>query len=161
MSEARIRRLAEGEWGLYREIRLHALADAPEAFSTTVADAEGWTEAEWRAHVGGRTTFVAEGDRRVVALVSGIGVEDRPDAAELISMWVQPEWRGRGVGGQLVEAVADWAAGIGCRRLRLWVADGNDRAERLYLRHGFSRTGKRQRLSTNGRTEFAMERRLA
>ena len=159
MSQTRIRRLTLDEWALYRQIRLRALVDAPEAFSTTVGDVVRLTETEWRARLAGRTTFVADDDGTLVGLVSGIGIV-QPDAAELISMWVQREWRGRGIGGQLVDAVADWAAGEGFIRLRLWVADGNGPAERLYVRHGFRRTGERQPLGTQGRTEFAMDRRL-
>jgi GNAT superfamily N-acetyltransferase len=159
LRQPRIRRLDDGEWARYREIRLRALADAPAAFSTSVADAARWTETEWRARVSGRTTFVADDDGSLVGLACGIAA-DQPDAAELISLWVEPAWRARGVGGQLVEAVAAWAAGEGVSYLRLWVADGNGAAERLYRRHGFRRTGERQPLGTGGRTEFAMERKL-
>jgi GNAT superfamily N-acetyltransferase len=159
LRQPQIRRLDDGEWVRYREIRLRALADAPAAFSTSLAEAAGWPETEWRARVAGRTTFVADDEGSLVGLVSGIGT-DHPDAAELISMWVQPDWRARDVGGRLVEALAGWAAGEAVSRLRLWVADGNGPAERLYRRHGFRRTGERQPLGTYGRAEFAMERRL-
>jgi GNAT superfamily N-acetyltransferase len=62
-------------------------------------------------------------------------------SAELISMWVAPAWRGRGVASQLIEAVADWAASEALSEIRLWVVEGNQRAERAYAKAGFQRTG--------------------
>jgi GNAT superfamily N-acetyltransferase len=62
--------------------------------------------------------------------------------AELVSMWVRPDARGAGVGARLIKAVVDWARGAGIGEVRLWVVDGNERAERVYLRLGFKRTGK-------------------
>lgn len=65
-------------------------------------------------------------------------------AAELISMWVAPAWRGRGVASQLVEAVARWAGSEAFSEVRLWVVEGNTRAEKAYAKSGFSRTGGEQ-----------------
>ena len=56
-------------------------------------------------------------------------------------MWVRPDVRGSGVGQRLIEAVLDWARGAGFEEVRLWVVDGNTRAERVYARLGFERTG--------------------
>jgi ribosomal protein S18 acetylase RimI-like enzyme len=44
---------------------------------------------------------------------------------------------GLGVGGALVDAVADQARGLGCRRLWLITTNDNTRALRFYQRHGF------------------------
>ena len=78
-------------------------------------------------------------------------------------MWVDPEWRSRGVADRLVESVLGWASAEGYARLRLWVAVGNTRADRLYRRHGFIGTGELQPMA-NGRSdrlEFEMVRKLA
>ena len=75
-------------------------------------------------------------------------------------MWVQPEWRGRGIAHQLVEAVVEWARSQAYARVRLWVADGNSAAERLYVRCGFRRTGEREPLGRDARWQFAMDRPL-
>ena len=63
---------------------------------------------------------------------------------ELVSMWVAPPWRGKGVGARLIEDVAGWAASVGFRELRLWVVEGNQFAEGSYVKAGFARTGDRQ-----------------
>lgn len=120
-----------------------ALRDAPEAFGSTAADAEKLDEQEWRRRLEQRAVFMAEAASQRVGVVAGIG-GDQPGEAELISMWVAPAWRGQGVGDRLVEAVLAWAAGEGFTSVRLWVAKGNTRAERLYGRHGFDPTGRWQ-----------------
>jgi ribosomal protein S18 acetylase RimI-like enzyme len=79
-------------------------------------------------------------------------------------MWVHPDWRGRGVGDLLVTAVIDWARAAGYPAVRLWVSADNTPAERLYLRHGFRRTGERQLIDAEAPArgdEVAMLRPLA
>jgi GNAT superfamily N-acetyltransferase len=138
-----IRRLAAADWAAFREIRLAALCDAPEAFGSTAADAEKLDEEEWRRRLEQRAVFLAEVLTQPVGLAAGIG-GDRPGEAELISMWVVPARRGQGVGDRLVEAVLAWAVAEGFTSVGLWVAQGNARAERLYARHGFAATGRLQ-----------------
>jgi GNAT superfamily N-acetyltransferase len=79
----------------------------------------------------------------VVGTAGGIA-DPTGQFGELVSMWVVPPWRGKGVGARLIEEVAGWAASIGFREVRLWVVDGNHVAERSYARSGFARTGRRQ-----------------
>jgi GNAT superfamily N-acetyltransferase len=96
----------------------------------------------------------------VVGTAGGI-VVPTGDAAELISMWVHPDHRRGGVGIRLVDTVIDWARSAGFGEIRLWFAEGNVGAEKLYLRCGFAHTG-RVGLVREGepRQEFEMARRL-
>ena len=64
------------------------------------------------------------------------------DTAWLISMWVAPEVRRRGVGGLLVDGVVDWARSSGVIRLLLDVSDSNAPAIALYARKGFTPNGE-------------------
>ncbi len=161
MGEVLIRRLAASDWAAFREARLRALREAPGAFGSTAADAERLREDEWRRRLVDRAIFLAEIAGHVVGLAAGIKA-DHPGDAELISMWVEPAWRGRGVGHRLVDAVLSWAAGEGFGGVRLWVAQGNARAERLYARQGFERTGEVQPMAAGApeRLEFEMLRRF-
>jgi GNAT superfamily N-acetyltransferase len=79
----------------------------------------------------------------VVGTAGGIA-DPTGQFGELVSMWVAPSWRGKGVGVRLIEEVAGWAASAGFSELRLWVVEGNQVAERSYVRSGFARTGQRQ-----------------
>ncbi len=154
-----IRRLAGADWAAFREIRLMALRDAPRAFGSTASDAEKLGEVEWRRRLEERAVFLAEFATRPVGLAAGIRA-DQPNDAELISMWVAPDWRGQGVGDRLVDAVLAWALGERFRDIYLWVAQDNTTAARLYARHGFAPTGRVQPMVPGlpERLEFEMRR---
>jgi len=127
-----IRRLTPDDWRTFRTMRLAALAGAPDAFGTTFAEASTWAEARWRARLADVAQWMAWMDG---APAGTVGFADD----ELISMWVEPMARGRGVGDALVATVITTARG---REVRLWVTVGNEPAIRLYARHGFAPTGE-------------------
>ena len=64
-------------------------------------------------------------------------------------MWVDPAWRGRGVGGSLLTAVFDWARARNFTTLGLWAPAHNPAALALYTRAGFKETGERREIPTN------------
>ncbi|MEO8476526.1 MAG: GNAT family N-acetyltransferase [Actinomycetota bacterium] len=139
---AEIARLCERDWPIYRDVRLASLADSPSAFGSRVAEERDRTDADWRARLAARTQFVARERGRSVGTVGSLIEED--GTVELVSMWVAPDARGTGVADLLIDAVVTDAQGRGCRRIALWVAVGNEPAERLYARHSFERTGRTQ-----------------
>ena len=151
----RIRRLEANEQALFRELRLRALADAPDAFGEALADALVRPDS-YRANLTRSVTdptrhvmFVAEDGTTPVGLVFGLRDVDRADAGRRGGMWVAPEVRGRGLGRALAEAVMDWTRGCGFTRVALWVTAGDDSAVRLYERLGFEATGRRDALPSN------------
>lgn len=132
------------DWRLWRELRLTALADAPGAFSSTLAEwsGAGDTEQRWRARLEGvALNLVLTCDGEAVGMVSATAPDgDRP--AELISMWVAPTGRGRGVGDEAVRQVLAWVRGnFPASDIVLSVKTDNDYAIRLYERHGFVDAG--------------------
>jgi len=133
------------------------LKDAPYAFASTFEREVRVGEDDWRRRLAGRCQFLAEVDGNAAGTVGGIASDD--GNAALISMWVAPGARGSGVGEKLVQAVLGWARGEGHPAVRLWFAEGNVAAERLYLRCGFVRTGATQPIIPGQpRMEFEMER---
>lgn len=137
-----LRTLTTDDWALWRELRLAALADAPDMFGATLAEwtGDGDREDRWRARLaipGGRD-FVAVLDHEPVGMVSGVPSENDSSTATLISMWVSPRARGRGVGDALVGAVIAWAREGGYQRLALDVREHNSAAINLYERMGFT-----------------------
>jgi GNAT superfamily N-acetyltransferase len=128
------------DWRRWRDLRLAALRDAPEAFCSSYADWRDADEQRWRERIS------APGHLIMASLdgvpVGMVGCNDARDGAvELVSMWVRPDARGHGVGDVLVRAVVDHARRIAAGTVELWVMDGNQPAEQLYTRHGFARTG--------------------
>ncbi|WP_135449349.1 GNAT family N-acetyltransferase [Tabrizicola caldifontis] len=62
--------------------------------------------------------------------------------AMLHALEVRPDRRGRGVGGTLVHAAANWAAALGAERLSLVVTERNTAARALYARLGMEVVGQ-------------------
>ena len=58
--------------------------------------------------------------------------------AELVSMYVQPAYRGDGTGARLVDAFKEWGHERGARRLTVDACAANEGALRFYARNGFA-----------------------
>lgn len=137
----RIDRLGEHEGDRLRAVRLAALGDAPDAFGGTLADAAARPREQWRQQIVELATFVAVLDGRDVGMVRAAPHPTEPGTGELLSLWVGPDVRGRGVGEALVDVVVAWARDEGLRRVVLEVGDHNTAAIALYARKGFTPTG--------------------
>lgn len=145
MPEITIRRVDASEWSEYRDLRLRALNDSPDAFATTFADARARSDAEWRSRLANAEPAR---DLPLVAEIAGefVGmawahVDRGSDVAHLYQMWVAPECRGHGIGRQLLCAAVDWVKSRGFRRFALGVTCGDSPARRLYESAGFAAVG--------------------
>jgi AcrR family transcriptional regulator/GNAT superfamily N-acetyltransferase len=136
-----VTRVTEEDWRAWREVRLAALADAPESFAGTLDETEALPEREWRAMTRTGAIFIAAEGSSPVGVAAGV---PRGSAAErgLGAMWVAPRWRGRGAAPLLAAAVIAWARAEGAARLGLWVPADNARARAFYERQGFLATGR-------------------
>ena len=137
-----VRSISDDEWTRWRAMRLSALAEAPEAFSLTLEQWSGPqdTERRWRERlVTVPFNLLAFLDGQPVGMASATAPAS--GEVELISMWVSPDARGKGVGDALIEEIAVWARRQGASRLVLAVRADNDPASALYARNGFVETG--------------------
>ena len=137
----RIRQITAADWREWRALRLSALGEAPYAFRSKLTDSQGDGDVEqrWRDRLTAVPfNLIADLDGTPAGMASG--TRDGDDA-ELISMWVAPPARGRGVADALIEAVLSWAATVHAARVVLCVLYGNDHAAAVYRRHGFVETG--------------------
>ena len=129
-------------------------------FSSRYEDAVREPDATWEAWVSeaaegrGKVLFLAEDDDRLVGVVGGFRRLD-PDEVQLVSLWVDPAARGRGVARVLIRAVAEWTTSIGARRVFLFVQEANAPGRALYQHAGFRPTGDRQPLGA-GRPGFKL-----
>ncbi|QUQ64757.1 GNAT family N-acetyltransferase [Kutzneria sp. CA-103260] len=128
-----VRAVGVDDWAIWRELRLAALADAPHAFTSTLDDWRDASELRWRNRLAaGALHLVALAEDKPAGM---IGAADNPDGSvELVSLWVAPPARGRGLGDALVGELLDWA---GERTVRLEVFAANVPALDLYRRNGF------------------------
>lgn len=150
-----VRLLTPDDWAVAREVRLAALADAPEAFASSLERERARTEHDWREMLAPErgVRAVAEAGGAVAGVV---GAFSRGDHGEVVWMWTRPERCGQGVGAALVTFAVDWCAGNGLP-CRLWVVDENESARRFYERLGFAYTGRSQPVPNDqDRTELEM-----
>ncbi|HWH30384.1 MAG TPA: ribosomal protein S18-alanine N-acetyltransferase [Mycobacteriales bacterium] len=114
------------------------------ALETELFPEQSWSARTFWSELGQLATrhyVVAVDGERVVGYA---GLCDYPDEAWVQTMAVAPAARGSGLGARLLRALLDEAARRGQRTVSLEVRAGNARAQRLYERHGFSRTGVRR-----------------
>lgn len=149
---ASVRRFTTDEWRTYRDLRLGALSDSPDAFGSTYEREVVLTEDEWRDRLAGGASspnqlpLLALVDETPAGLAWGRIADEEPDAAHIYSVWIAPDHRDRGLGRVLIQAVIDWARAREVRVVRLDFTVGNDAAVRFYRRFGFVETGARKHM---------------
>jgi ribosomal protein S18 acetylase RimI-like enzyme len=155
-----IRTVRADEWRRWRDVRLRMLRDDADFFSTRYDDMVREPESTWHSWVADaaagdeKTLFVAEEDGRWLGVVGAFARVD-PQEVQLISMWVDPAARGRGIAQRLIRAVGGWALGRGSSRVVLFVQEANTPAQALYERAGFRPTGDRTPAG-GGRSAFKL-----
>jgi ribosomal protein S18 acetylase RimI-like enzyme len=131
---------------VFKETRLRALQDTPNAFGSTYTRESQLSDDEWKGRAirwSGESGigFLAFDDGTACGIAGSFLHPDDPSHAQLISMWTAPSYRQRGIGRMLIDEVVAWARLRGATLLDLFVVSGNESAERFYERLGFVRTG--------------------
>ena len=161
-----IRPFAAHEWGTYKDLRLRALADSPDAFGGTLAQEKNRSDAEWSNRLASGVDsrrdlpLVAELGKEPIGLAWGRIESSNLDVANLYQMWVAWKYRGIGAGQRLLEAVIAWARTTNASYLALVVTCGDSPARRLYARAGFEPVGEPEPLRP-GSAILAQPMRLA
>ncbi|MDG4791256.1 GNAT family N-acetyltransferase [Micromonospora sp. WMMD1102] len=129
------------DWKSWREIRLRALRQDPEAFGSTHEREAAFTEPEWRYRLDGASgpSVLAYAGDELVGI--GAGWLYEPGRLMVVAMWTEPDRRGAGIGRQVLDHVVGWARERDLP-VELWVADDNPAARRLYERYGFRPDGR-------------------
>jgi ribosomal protein S18 acetylase RimI-like enzyme len=138
-----VQELTPEDWRLWRALRRAALAEAPAAFGSTLAEWSGPrdTEDRWRTRLSGvPLNLVLTLDGEPAGMVSATAPSD--GAVDLISFWVAPSARGRGVAEAAITRVATWARERHGADVMLSVRADNNRAIAVYRRHGFVDVGR-------------------
>jgi GNAT superfamily N-acetyltransferase len=147
-----VRPVRAADWQVLRELRLRALADAPDAFSSTLQEEAALPEQLWQQWAQGgpaSVDFIAWEGGAAVGMAAIFALANAPGRMQLVAMWVDPHHRRRGVARALAERAVRWAEDRHAREVVLWVADHNTPARELYERVGFRPTGERQPLPSN------------
>jgi ribosomal protein S18 acetylase RimI-like enzyme len=137
------------EWQAYRRLRLEMLRDSPSAFGSTYQDQQSLPDSFWQ----GRLEQAAQGEhswlffaRSGSDLLGMIGafredadsLEPSRRLATIISVYVTPAARGRGISNLLMDAILAKLVQCGFQRAQLGVTADQTAAVHLYQRFGFS-----------------------
>ncbi|GAB3868334.1 GNAT family N-acetyltransferase [Dactylosporangium cerinum] len=175
-----IRAVRAEDWPLAKELRLAGLQDpvASIAFLDTYERSVALPDELWQGRTAdaaeGKTVrqFIGEdGDGRwlgtVTVLVEPAGVQDyfgqTYDIAQthVVGVYVRPEARGTGLAPALFEAALAWSWALpdpSVERVRLYVHEDNARAQALYEKAGFTRTGVTVAAPAGREFEYAVAR---
>jgi len=144
------RRLTPADADAHRALMLEAYERHPDAFTSSTSERARLPVSWWaeRLPPGEEADSIVIGafdeEGRLVG-AAGLSIEPRIKSrhkATLFGMYVAPAARSLGVGRQLVDAVLAVArARSGLRVVQLTVTQGNDSAQGLYERCGFSSFG--------------------
>ena len=120
---------------------------------------DAWSPETWWAELAGRPRreyVVLEGRSGIEGYA---GVDHGGDVADIMTVAVSPERRGRGLGDRLVDTVLDRARVRGAAAVMLEVRADNDPALALYRRHGFAEVSVRRRYYQPGDVDAVVLRR--
>jgi ribosomal protein S18 acetylase RimI-like enzyme len=104
-------------------------------------EAQYWSG--WTAHPDPAFIAVDENGRKLGAILLKPSGPDRPAAGWRISMGLEANARGQGIGRRLIERAVEFARADGKRYVNLLVDPTNTRAIALYRRTGFVDVGTR------------------
>ncbi|NMG32738.1 GNAT family N-acetyltransferase, partial [Aromatoleum evansii] len=131
MTALTVRTLGEDDWQIYRDVRLSALEESPEAFAASSSAEKQLDESAWRRRMARARRILAtdeNGDKvGVVSLRSDVRDDEESPYGELFGLWVTPDARGTGVAVALLEAVLEQARKESLGAVIYWVGTDNAR----------------------------------
>ena len=115
------------------------------------ADEYGWDDthrelvegivADYRSDVapGRQRMWIAEVGGEIAGAIMAVPATDRPESGQLRCLYVEPPFRGRGIGSTLVRACVTFCRDAGYRTVVLWTMQHLIAAHRLYVGAGFAK----------------------
>ena len=100
------------------------------------------------------TTYIIAKEKNQVVGFAGISI--CIDEATLNNIVVKKGYRGRGLGGELLESLIDICSDLNLKTLTLEVNTSNEPAIRLYKKFGFKNLGIRKKYYNNSQDAYIM-----
>lgn len=159
--------LTPDSWEILRDIKIRSTTQEPIAFEDQepgLARYQARTESEWRAKLdeeASRTvSLFAQSGSETVGMVSGV-MTPSMESAVVQHMYVDPEHRGRKIGGKLLDTLLFELRERGVKTAILQVVVGQDSAIGLYISRSFKEIGRGKATRGNDTvSELIMAKRL-
>ena len=126
--------LPSDEWQRYRDFRLAALQESPNAFGSTYETELHFPEEQWRLWIA--NVWFALEDTIILGMIGFL--PESPTTAQIVSFWVTPQSRGKGIGKQLLLHMQALAKNQNLTKLYLYVTTTQTAAIGLYHALGFT-----------------------
>jgi ribosomal protein S18 acetylase RimI-like enzyme len=126
-----VRRIGPDDWENFRDVRLRALVDSPDAFGSTLERERAFTEADWRRRLSGPVVVVLD-----LGPVSVGGLFDNDGVGQVWGMWTDPAHRRRGHARAVLDLLLPAEGPV-----QLHVNVANLEARTAYERYGFVGSG--------------------
>jgi len=156
MEDIKIITIQPTDWEQYREIRLRALKEEPQAFASTYAEnvdkpAQMWIDRLNEALVGqNQWLLFAQNNNSLVGMI-GAFIKEDSTVPEVIAVYVIKEWRGQGIGKLLLDKlITTIKQNQSINKLHLEVNCNQLAAINLYKSCGFSIIGKSKKTLGDG-----------
>ena len=159
-----IRRLAPSRWEDYRKLRLESLKRSPLAFGSSFEEEASLREGEWKKRMKD-VHFAMAGESPVGMVVCSFNEEVKfRHIAEIYSFYVRAGYRGRGIGGALLDHALRLARkNRQIAKIRLYVNSQQHSALKMYEKAGFvvvGRLDKEMKVGARFYTMLVMEKRI-
>lgn len=163
-------KLPVSEWKSYKEIRLRALKEDPQAFGAAYEDAVKFDESEWRRRLENAENsdrswlWFAQENQKIVGLIGAYMEKDATNEATIVSVFVPKEERGKGISSLLMDKIiSELSAKPYLKKINLTVNKDQVAAVNLYTKFGFVKVGEQNFKMGNGQkaVEFVMERQIS
>ncbi len=134
----------------YKDLRIFAVQESPEAFSTTVEEEKNKSEDWWMDRLQddysktNRKMLFAEVDGKLVGMVGMHfhALEKAKHIGEIVSVYVLPEYRSKGIARKLLEGIIQFGQEKAhIRKVALEVTITQEAAAKLYESLGFRTVG--------------------
>jgi L-amino acid N-acyltransferase YncA len=159
-AKIQIRPLSQDDWDCVRGIYLEGIATGLATFETTVPSWETWHSAHLEF---ARLVAVSDGNRVTGwAALSPVSRRAAYAGVAEVSVYVGCEFRGRGVGGLLLDHLIRESESNSIWTLQAGIFPENEASIALHTNHGFRQVGFRERVAKlNGvwRNTVLLERR--
>lgn len=148
MDDIRILEISNISVEKYRNLRLEALREEPQAFGSSYKDHANLPIEEWEkwhsAYSEGQKSWIvfAENKGQLVGMLAAFKKDDTADSVQIIAMYVAKNSRGKGISKLLMNKLIEKLTKVPVKKAQLDVNTKQIAAVNLYKNFGFDIIGK-------------------